>query len=100
MDLAARRTHTGIALGLHRHRSAEVIDLSSCLVLNPALVALFPSLRDLLRRLQCLRRKGPVIANQLDSGPDLLLRTDGPLTLPDRLALTDYAWANAVPRIS
>lgn len=100
MDLAIRRTRTGIALGLHRHRSPEVVDLSSCLVLNPVLVALFPSLRDLLRRLQCLRREGSVIANLLDSGPDLLLRTDAPLTLPDRLALTDYARTNALPRIS
>jgi 23S rRNA (uracil1939-C5)-methyltransferase len=100
MDLAARRIRTSISLGLHRHRSPEVIDLSTCLVLNPTLVALFPSLRVLLRRLQCLRREASVIANLLDAGPDLLLRTDAPLTLPDRLALTEFARAHALPRIS
>ncbi|HTI84934.1 MAG TPA: RsmD family RNA methyltransferase [Acetobacteraceae bacterium] len=100
MDLAARRTRTGVALGLHRHRSPEVVNLSTCSVLHPTLVALFPSLRDLARRLQCLRREASVIANLLDSGPDLLLRTDASLTLPDRLALTEFAHVNAVPRIS
>ncbi len=100
MDLAARRTHTGIALGLHRHRSSEVVDLATCLVLHPTLVALFPSLRDLLRRLQCVRREASVIANLLDSGPDLLLRTDASLALSDRLALTEFARTNTIPRVS
>jgi 23S rRNA (uracil1939-C5)-methyltransferase len=100
MDLGARRTRTGIALGLHRHRSPELVDLSTCVILHPTLVALFPSLRDLLRRLQCLRREASVIANLLDPGPDLLLRTDAPLTFLDRLALTEFARANRIPRIS
>jgi 23S rRNA (uracil1939-C5)-methyltransferase len=100
MDLAARRTRTGITLGLHRHRSPDVIDLATCIVLHPTLVALFSPLHDLLRRLQCLRRDASIIANLLDPGPDLLLRTDAPLTLPDRLALTAFARTNALPRIS
>ena len=100
MDLAARRLHIGISLGLHRTRSTEVVDLSTCLVLDPSLVALFPPLRDLLRRLQCFRREASVIANLLDTGPDLLLRSDAPLTLPDRLALTEFARSHALPRIS
>ena len=100
MDLAARRTQSGIVLGLHRQRSAEVVNLTTCLVLRPTLVSLFTPLRDLLRRLQCLRREGSVIANLLDSGPDLLLRTDASLTLSDRLALTEFARAHALPRVA
>ena len=100
MDLAARRTRTGVALGLHRQRSTDVVDLTTCLVLHPALVALMPPLRRLLTRLQALRREGSVIANLLDSGPDVLLRTDAPLQLADRIALTEFARAHALPRIA
>lgn len=100
MDLAARRGRGGVTLGLHRQRSAEVVDLETCLVLHPSLVALFDPLRALLTRLQSFRREASVIANLLDSGVDLLLRTDAPLTLHDRLAMTEFARANSLPRIS
>ncbi|HEY2616448.1 MAG TPA: class I SAM-dependent RNA methyltransferase, partial [Acetobacteraceae bacterium] len=100
MDLAAYRTHNGAALGLHRQRSREIVDLTTCLVLHPELVALLPPLRGLLTRLQALRRQGSVIANLLDSGPDVLLRTDGPLPLADRIALTGFARAHGLPRIA
>lgn len=100
MDLAARRTRTGVVLGLHRERSTDVVDLTTCLVLRPELVALMPPLRTLLTRLQALHREGSVIANLLDSGPDMLLRTDAPLQLADRIALTEFARAHALPRIA
>ena len=35
MDLAARRTRSRRRLGLHRQRSADVVDLDHCLVLHP-----------------------------------------------------------------
>jgi 23S rRNA (uracil1939-C5)-methyltransferase len=100
MDLAARRAGGRIVLGLHRLRSAEVVDLAECHVLHPALVALIAPLRVLLSRLRGLRREGSVIANLLDSGPDVLLRTDGPLDLADRVALTEFARAHGLPRIA
>jgi 23S rRNA (uracil1939-C5)-methyltransferase len=100
MDLAAHRTRNGVALGLHRQRSAEIVDLTTCLVLHPELVALMPPLRGLLTRLQALRRQGSVIANLLDSGPDVLLRSDAPLQLADRIALTGFARARRLPRIA
>ena len=100
MDLAARRTRSGVTLGLHRQRSTDVVDLTTCLVLHPTLVALMPPLRVLLSRLQALRREGSVIANLLDSGPDVLLRTDAPLQLADRIALTEFARTHALPRIA
>lgn len=68
MDLAVRRIGAKVALGLHRRQSAEVIDLTTCVVLHPALFALLDPLRPLLSRLQGLRREGSVIANLLDSG--------------------------------
>jgi 23S rRNA (uracil1939-C5)-methyltransferase len=100
MDLAARRTNRGITLGFHQHRSATIVDLTTCVVLHPTLVALLPAMRALLTRLPALRREGSVIANLLDSGPDLLLRTDAQLQFTDRIALSEFARAHKLPRIA
>ncbi len=100
MDLAARRAGGKVVLGLHRSRSAEVVDLVGCAVLVPALMSLIAPLRVLLARLRAFRREGSVIANLLDSGADVLLRTDGELDITDRLAVSAFARANALPRIS
>ncbi|MGH7211279.1 MAG: class I SAM-dependent RNA methyltransferase, partial [Acetobacteraceae bacterium] len=48
MDLALRRAGTDVAVGLHRTRSAEVVDINSCDVLHPTLLALIAPLRELL----------------------------------------------------
>jgi 23S rRNA (uracil1939-C5)-methyltransferase len=100
MDLAVRRSRDAIVLGLHRQRSGEVVDLTTCLVLHPRLVALMPPLRELLARLQAVRREASVIVNLLDSGPDLLLRADQLLHVADRIALAEFAHVQALPRIA
>jgi 23S rRNA (uracil1939-C5)-methyltransferase len=100
IDFAVRRAAGRITLGLHEQRSAEVVDLTDCLVLHPTLMALIQPLRDLLRGMRAVRREASVVINLLDSGPDLLLRTDAPLTLEDRTALTDFARDHGLPRVS
>ncbi len=100
MDFAIRRTSAGVALGLHPPRSHAVTDLASCLVLDPDLFALVPKLRPLLERLDALRRDGSLIANRLDSGPDLLLRLDAPVTARDRTRLAAFATEHRIPRIA
>jgi 23S rRNA (uracil1939-C5)-methyltransferase len=99
-DLAIRRAQRGIVLGLHARGSAEVVDLSTCLVLAPALVALFGPLRGVLGTLACLRRGGSAVLNLLDTGPDLLLRTDASPTPVDRAALAAFGIAHGIPRIA
>lgn len=99
MDLAVQRTPRGVAIGLHA-RGGPVIDLDACHVLDPALFRLVASLRRLLAGLPGLRRQGAVIANRLDAGIDLLLRTDAALTLPDRSALIAFARAERLVRLS
>lgn len=100
MDFAVRRVGRHIVLGLHTARSSDVEDLSGCLVLHPTLQALLPPLRTVLADLSALRREASVIVNLLDSGPDLLLRTDADLNLRDRTALTEFATAHGLPRLS
>ncbi|MFI4982584.1 MAG: class I SAM-dependent RNA methyltransferase, partial [Nevskiales bacterium] len=84
LDFAVRRTGGQIILGLHGSRSAEVIDLTDCIVLHPRLLALLAPLRALLQRLRAIRRQGAVVINMLDAGPDLLLRGDAMPSLDDR----------------
>ena len=91
VDFAVRRAGGRIILGLHEQRSSDVVDLTDCLVLHPALMGLMPKLRTLLLGLRAVQREASVVINLLDSGPDLLLRTDAALTLEDRIALTEFA---------
>ncbi|KAA2214442.1 class I SAM-dependent RNA methyltransferase [Teichococcus oryzae] len=100
-DLAVRRQADGsILLGFHARGAATVENLSTCLVLDPALVALFDPLRAMLRGLQSLRREGSAVLNLLDTGPDLLLRLDGEPNAVDRAAIAAFASAQRLPRIA
>ncbi|MFC3126715.1 class I SAM-dependent RNA methyltransferase [Pseudoroseomonas globiformis] len=100
-DLALRRQADGsVVLGFHGRASGAVEDLTTCLVLDPALVALFEPLRMMLRSLQAFRREGSAVLNLLNSGPDLLLRLDGVPHAQDRAALAAFAAAHGLPRIA
>ncbi len=100
MDLALLRDAAGVRVGLHRQRDRAVVDIETCLVLEPALVALIGALRRTLPGIAALRRAGSAVANRLDSGIDLLLRTDGPLVAADRGKLAALAQAAGLCRVS
>ncbi len=100
MDLAIRRHGATLTVGLHAARGPAVVDLLACHVLHPVLFALIEPLRKTLRSLAVLRREGSAVVNLLDSGPDLLLRTDADATTADRTRLTAFAHAHGLPRIS
>ncbi len=100
VDLAATRKGAAITLGLHRARSAEVVDMQQCVLLLPGILALLPPLRVLLRSLEGFRATASILINWLDDGPDILVRLDAAATTPDRRRLIDFARANAVLRIS
>jgi 23S rRNA (uracil1939-C5)-methyltransferase len=99
-DLALRRVPHGVALGFHQRGASAIADLSTCHVLDPRLVALFRPLREVLKRLGALKREGSAVLNLLDSGPDLLLRTDGPLDAAQRAILAAFGIAHGIPRIA
>ena len=100
MELAFRREGGAIRIGLHRRRSTEIVDMHACPILHPSLFALVQALRPVLLRLEGLRREGSAVVNLLESGPDLLLRTDAPLTAGDRVRLAGLARAHGLPRVS
>ena len=100
MDFAAERREGGAVLGLHQAFGNGIVDLAVCRVLDPKLEALVAPLRQLLRGLAALRRRGSVLANLLDDGADLLIRTDGPLVPTDRAKLASFAATHDVRRIA
>ena len=100
MDLAVRRGPDGAVIGLHVRGSEQVIALSECHVLHPTLLALIGALQPVLTRLQGLRQAGSLDVNLLETGPDLLLSTDGPLALRDRVILAEFAAGAGIPRIA
>ena len=77
-----------------------ICDLTECQVLHPALFALVAPLRSLLTRLQSLHRDASIIANLLDHGIDLLLRTDAALDRSGRDHLIDFARTHRLLRLS
>lgn len=100
-DLALRRAGDGgVVIGFHERGGSGVLDLATCHILDPRLFALLGPLRAALRGLAALRREGSALLNLLDTGPDLLLRTDGALSAADRAALAGFAAAQGVPRIA
>ena len=99
-DFAIRRGTDGLRLGFHAAGSAAILDIATCPVLHPRLVAVLKPLRDLLPRLPALKRDGSAVLNLLDTGPDLLLRTDGMLDAAGRVLLAGFAAAHGLPRIA
>jgi len=100
VDLAATRRGAEVALGLHKARGAEIVDMRECALLLHEIVGLLPDLRILLRSLQAFRAAGSVVINWLDDGPDILLRMDAAFSGPDKSRLIAFARAWQVPRIS
>lgn len=100
-DLGLWREAEGhVVIGFHPRGETRPLAIRACPVLDPALPALLPALAEALRGISGLRRSGGLLVNLLDTGPDLLLRTDGPLTQPDRQRLAAFAAAQGIPRIA
>ena len=100
VDLAIRKQAGVVTLGFHRARSAEIVPIETCLVAAPAIVALLGPLRAVIPRLQAIKRDASCAMNLLDTGPDLLLRTDGELASSDRRLLAEFATSQGVGRIA
>jgi 23S rRNA (uracil1939-C5)-methyltransferase len=105
LDLALRRQGPRLLVGLHGRGEVGrgeggIVDLTTCVIAHPTLVALLPGLRAALAGLDGLRREGSAVLNLLDTGVDLLLRSDAALSLSDRTKLVAFARQAGLPRLS
>ncbi|MBI1244872.1 MAG: hypothetical protein GC202_07690 [Alphaproteobacteria bacterium] len=98
-ELAARRTPEGVTLGFHESASGAIVDLASCAVLVPPLVALLPALRKLLAESLRPGETCDLHVTAADNGVDLLVTGRSPDTRR-RAALADFAAANRIVRIA
>ncbi|OXY81104.1 23S rRNA (uracil(1939)-C(5))-methyltransferase RlmD [Oceanimonas doudoroffii] len=89
--LAIRRDGKGVALGFRRSQSHELVEVSRCGVLRPALSALVEPLRQLLNRLQGQRLLGHLELYDAEEGVALLLRHKDSLSATDLDALLAFA---------
>ena len=99
IDLAFQRQPGEIALGLHR-RHGDVVDMTECHVIEPALLALLDPLREVLGSLGAVTGGGDLQINLYSSGPDLLIATDAAMVPTDRVKLAAFGRAHKIPRIS
>lgn len=99
IDLAFQRLPGRVVLGLHR-RHGDVVDMTECHVIDPALFALLDPLRDVLSTLGAVTGGGDLQINLFTSGPDILISTDATLVATDRVKLAAFGRAHKIPRIS
>lgn len=99
-SLRAVKSGREVALGFNAEGSHDLIDLAECPVLNPALFALLAPLRGLLPPLMRERQTVGVTVTRVDQGVDLLLANLSADGLRAREALTAFAQAHGLARLS
>jgi 23S rRNA (uracil1939-C5)-methyltransferase len=99
-SLKAERRGKQVLLGFHAEGSHRIIDMHECHILRPELFMLVPLLRRLLGTMMGPRASGGVRMTLADQGVDLTLdrvEADG---LAAAEALSEFAQANRVARLS
>jgi len=98
--LAARRDGKRVLLGFHGRGSHRVEDLRSCLVLDPALVAVLPALRAGLAPLLPEGKEQALALTLTEGGVDLLLSLPAEPDLRGREALAAIGEGADLARLS
>jgi 23S rRNA (uracil1939-C5)-methyltransferase len=98
--LTAARDGAKVVLGFHGRETHRVVDLESCLVLTPGLIALLPALRAALAPLLGAREVAVLTLCETETGIDLLIVSETAPNLAAREALADLAEAQDLARLS
>ena len=99
-SLRAERRGNQVALGFNAEASHAIVDMRECHILRPELFALVPALRSLLARLLPRRGQSGVRMTLADQGVDLLLEKVQADDLSSAEALTEFAQAHRLARLS
>ncbi len=98
LELARRRGN--VVLGFHERESHALVDLSTCFLLRPSLLALFEPLRALGDALLAPGDVARLDLCETDGGIDLLWRGAAPPDLAGREALSAFAETQDLARLS
>lgn len=97
---AARRQGGRVRLGFHEARSRNLVDLETCLLLTPTLLALIAPLRDVLAAWLADGDEADVAAADTEAGLDVQVVTPVAPGLAAREALAAFAAAQDLARLS
>ncbi len=87
-----------LTLGFNARASHEVVDIDGCLLLEPPLLDLLPSLQALLAKLT--EEDGDAILTLTETGIDLLIEGEARLDLFERQSLAAFAESADLARLS
>jgi 23S rRNA (uracil1939-C5)-methyltransferase len=87
-------------LGFNAEKSHRIVDMRECHILRPELFALVSPLRKLLRPMLEARRTAEIQLTLIDQGADVLLKGVEPSGLEAIEALTSFASAHRLARLS
>lgn len=98
--LTGRRTKKGAMVGFHVRASDVLVDVPGCQLLTPALMATFPALEDLTRRLCSRSDEVTFTVTESLAGPDIMIDHPRELTGALRIELAGVAEAHGLARLT
>jgi 23S rRNA (uracil1939-C5)-methyltransferase len=99
-DFGAERAGGRVTIGFHAYRSRTLVDIQACAVLHPAIAALLPALRGLMRDLLPDGRSADLLVTRTESGLDLLIGCVAQLDRSQREGIASFAAAHDLARIA
>lgn len=99
-DLVLRRLQSSTLLGFHERGEKRIVDITSCLVLRPEIVALLAPLRESLGPLFKIGGGGDILVTRTDAGLDVGLAADLAADGEARVALARFAERHDLARLS
>jgi len=100
LGLKALKVESGLLLGFHGRASHHLVDIETCLVARPELVALFPAFRKLLDGVLRQGQGAELRLTLTDSGVDALLSLPGKPGRALRDMLSEFGKANDLAALS
>lgn len=97
---SARRGDRGIVLGYNRALSHDLIDITECPILVPAIVDALPLLRHLAGIVAATRDAFRLTVTHTDSGLDIAVEGSGPLSETARRAAADFVIRERLARLT
>ncbi|MES2120974.1 MAG: class I SAM-dependent RNA methyltransferase [Pseudomonadota bacterium] len=98
--LRALKTAEGVLVGFNAAKSHRIVDMRENFILRPDLIALLEPLRELLAKLLPAKGAAEISMTVVDQGVDLLLKGVEPEGLAAIEAITEFAHAQELARLS